>query len=270
MGKGYDPARTWLLVKAAEGAGMMDIWRSPHEGADIESMIVQGGWQKNVIERESGLSSGTVWRVCNGDCKASEPVRGVLAGSLGKDAAELKRYDVESAPARYVCTRSLVACGLFALNRAADGKLVLAPAFPAAAMLMTAAHSDGIADAMSRLPGEAAACKRAFREVVPKLRLKEAIEGFRNSLREQSKPSNDAALAQVFGVSIGSLWLYSNGKQCPRIARYVEMAAKAHIDRLSWVFYEILSVNEAVSAYIQLEEASCAAGCGKETLCHSA
>ena len=270
MGKGYDPARTWLLVKAAEGAGMMDIWRSPHEGADIAGMIAQGGWQKNVIERESGLSSGTVWRVCNGDCKASEPVRAVLAGSLGKDAAELKRYDVGSAPARYVCTRSLAACGLFSLARDEKGRFVLAPAFPAAQMLATAAREGGIAQALRGLPDEAALCERAFCEVVPKLRMKEAIERFRNALREQSKPSNDAALSKVFGVSIGALWLYSNGKQCPRIARYVEMAAKAHIDRLSWVFYEILSVNEALSAYIQLEDASCCAGSGEESLCHSA
>ena len=242
----------WPFSEMRDVSALATVWRSRCAGPWFAARAEDAGIGKGAVERRAGVASGCFRRCTSGLTYPTDTVRAALAPVLGLHPAEMKRYDVSTAPARFCLARTLAATGAFDMGRA-DGGWSVAPAGGLLRELVREASERGVSAALGLLPDDLVEGGGGqIRPIGPKEGFGAAMRRWRAGLEGEMAAAGCEALGELAGIPAFAMRSYMRGASAPTIGGYARMCAQTGMDPLSGIWYEVLDLAEALSAYLQL------------------
>ena len=242
----------WPFSARRDVSILSTVWRSRCAGPWFAARADEAGIGKSVVERRAGIASGCFRRCASGATYPTDVVREALAPVLGLHPAEMKRYDVSTASARFCLARTLAATGAFDMRRV-DGGWSLAPAGGLLSELVREASERGVSAALCLLPDDLVERGGGrVRPVDPKAGFGAAVRRWSADVGRREGAVCCKSLGERAGVAECAMRSYMRGDSAPAIGVYARMCARGGMDPLSGVWFEVLDLPEALSGYLQL------------------
>lgn len=242
----------WPFSGRRDVSALATVWRSQCAGPWFAARAEDAGIGKSAVERQAGIASGCFRRCTSGMTYPTDTVRAAIAAVLGLHPAETKRYDVSTASARFCLARTLAATGAFDMERA-DGGWSVVPAGGLLSELVSEASAHGIFAALDLVPADLVERGGGqVRPVGPKEGFGAAMRRWRAGVEDEAGTVGCEELGEMAGVPAFAMRSYMRGASAPTVGGYARMCARTGMDPLSGIWFEVLDLAEALSAYLQL------------------